>query len=68
MISKNSKKLKIADQIIYFKSSESMTEISDESIDVIVTSPPYNRGKHYDDDYNDNLPESEYFELLSKVF
>lgn len=60
--------MKIANQILYFKSSESMTEISDESIDVIVTSPPYNRGKHYADEYNDNLLESEYFELLTKVF
>ncbi len=63
-----SNKLKIANQIIYFKSSELMTEITDKSIDTIVTSPPYNRGKNYDDDYNDKLPESEYFELLKKVF
>ena len=68
MISKNSKKLKIADQILYFKSSESMTEITDNSIDLIVTSPPYNRGKHYADEYNDNLPETEYLELLTRVF
>ncbi|MFX1449307.1 MAG: DNA-methyltransferase [Promethearchaeota archaeon] len=67
-MSKNNEKLKIGDQIIYFKSSESMTEISDDSIALIVTSPPYNRGKHYDDDYNDNLPEFEYFKLLTKVF
>ncbi len=60
--------IKIGNQTIYIKSSESMDEIKDKTMDVIVTSPPYNRGKHYSDDYDDNLPDSQYLELLYKVF
>jgi site-specific DNA-methyltransferase (adenine-specific) len=36
------------------------------SIDVIVTSPPYNIGIDYNN-YDDNLPFSEYLEFISKV-
>ncbi|MHA1379578.1 MAG: DNA-methyltransferase [Candidatus Helarchaeota archaeon] len=60
--------IKIGEQTIYLKSSESMNEIADNFIDVVVTSPPYNRGKHYSDEYNDKLSEPEYFKLLSSVF
>ena len=59
-------------QIIYYKSSENMSEIANDSIDVIVTSPPYNRNKLYSDDlggkYNDNQPEAEYFQFLTRVW
>ena len=59
-------------QIVYYKSSENMNEIDDNSIDVIVTSPPYNRNKLYSDDlgrrYNDNQPEEEYFQFLARVW
>ncbi len=62
----------ILGQKIFFSSSEHMKEIADNSIDVIVTSPPYNRGKKYSDtdgnEYNDNLPENEYFTLLLNVW
>ncbi|MHA1298674.1 MAG: DNA-methyltransferase [Candidatus Helarchaeota archaeon] len=68
MSKKSMKKIKIANQTIFFKSSESMNEIPNDKIDVIITSPPYNRRKHYDDEYNDDLPEIEYFNLLSRVF
>jgi site-specific DNA-methyltransferase (adenine-specific) len=46
------------------KSSESMAEIPDSSINLVVTSPPYNVGKKYDRD----LTLDEYRELLKKVF
>ncbi|MFQ5981198.1 MAG: DNA-methyltransferase [Candidatus Heimdallarchaeota archaeon] len=58
-------------QKIFVKSSENMTEISDEVIDVIITSPPYNVGKDYSNDrsrYNDKKRYSDYLSLLLKVF
>ena len=61
-------KLTIGEQTIFFKSATKMTELGDESIDLIVTSPPYNRGKKYADEYDDNLPKNEYHQLLEEVF
>ncbi|MBI4180770.1 MAG: site-specific DNA-methyltransferase [Chloroflexi bacterium] len=49
---------------IFCKSSESMAEIPDYSIHLMVTSPPYNVTKEYDE----NLTLSEYRELLKRVF
>nr|WP_162306664.1 site-specific DNA-methyltransferase [Candidatus Prometheoarchaeum syntrophicum]QEE16108.1 Modification methylase MjaV [Candidatus Prometheoarchaeum syntrophicum] len=64
--------LVIDNQTVYFKSSEKMDEIQDDTIDIIITSPPYNRGKHYSSDsnvkYNDSLPEKEYFQMLNRVW
>ena len=48
----------------YCKSSEVMDEIPDDSIHLMITSPPYNVGKEYDDD----LSLDEYLKLLSDVF
>ena len=49
-----------------------MIEIMTDSIDVIITSPPYNRSKTYSDDkgniYNDNQTDSDYELLLQKVW
>ena len=36
-------------QTVYYKSSENMCEIKDNSIDVIVTSPPYHQNILYSD-------------------
>lgn len=49
---------------IYCKSSEKMNEIPDNSIHLIITSPPYNVGKEYDE----NLTFEQYKELLTNVF
>ena len=49
---------------IYFKSSETMEEIPDASIHLMVTSPPYNVKKEYDQD----LSIKAYRKLLRKVF
>ena len=49
---------------IYCKSSENMDEIPDNSVHLMVTSPPYNVGKEYDDD----LTLDEYLDLLTSVF
>lgn len=53
---------------MYFHSAEAMPELPDGSVDVIVTSPPYNRGKRYHPRYSDRLSEAEYHALLSRVF
>ncbi|MBN2186699.1 MAG: site-specific DNA-methyltransferase [Dehalococcoidia bacterium] len=49
---------------IFCKSSETMGEIPDYSIHLMVTSPPYNVTKEYDED----LTLDEYRELLKQVF
>ncbi len=67
--------------VIYLKSSEIMSEVPDESVDLIVTSPPYNidikygnkteKGKITESKavkYSDKMEESEYRELLRSVF
>jgi DNA modification methylase len=67
--------------IIYLKSSENMENIPDKSIDLIVTSPPYNIDIKYGNTtkggkavkskakkYTDNLPEEEYRAMLGNVF
>jgi len=49
---------------IFCKSSEAMTELPDNSVHLMVTSPPYNVGK----DYDKNLSLEEYRGLLKRVF
>ena len=53
--------------IIYNKDSRSMEEVMDNSIQLIVTSPPYNVNKEYDD-HADAMPNDEYFKLLHDVW
>lgn len=49
---------------IFCKSSEKMEELPDNSVHLMVTSPPYNVGKEYDE----NLTLGEYLRLLRNVF
>jgi site-specific DNA-methyltransferase (adenine-specific) len=49
---------------IFCKSSENMDELPDNSVHLMVTSPPYNVGKEYDR----NLTLKEYREFLKKVW
>lgn len=49
---------------IYCKSSENMSEIPDYGVHLMVTSPPYNVTKEYDE----NLTLDEYRSLLKRVF
>lgn len=49
---------------IFPKSSENMDELPDNSIHLMVTSPPYNVGKEYDK----NLTLTEYREFLKRVW
>ena len=66
---------------IYIKSSEIMSEIPNNSIDTMITSPPYNINIAYGNKwekrknigskgkkYSDSLPEDKYRELLKSVF
>lgn len=67
--------------IIYMHSSEKMHELEDKSINLVVTSPPYNINNVYGNrtregrkieskgvKYADNLPEEEYRRMLGTVF
>jgi len=49
---------------VYCKSSESMEELPDNSVHLMVTSPPYNVGKEYDE----NLTLEEYRQFLKRVW
>jgi site-specific DNA-methyltransferase (adenine-specific) len=49
---------------IYCKSSETMNELPDYSVHLMITSPPYNVSKEYDE----NLTLDEYRQLLKRVF
>jgi site-specific DNA-methyltransferase (adenine-specific) len=49
---------------IFCKSSERMEELPDNSVHLMVTSPPYNVGK----DYDENLSLSEYRGFLTRVW
>lgn len=49
---------------IFCKSSESMSELPDNSIHLMITSPPYNVGKEYDQD----MSLEEYREFLRRVW
>lgn len=42
-----------------------LPRIPKESVDLVVTSPPYNVGLKYEN-YDDNLPEKEYWDFISK--
>lgn len=53
----------VLDQIVP-KSSESMVELPENSVHLMITSPPYNAKKEYDLD----LSLDEYLELLNKVW
>jgi len=48
---------------IFCKSSENMSEIPDNSVHLMITSPPYNVGKEYDKD----LSLEEYLKLIQNV-
>ena len=52
---------------IHCHSSEDMHHLSDESVHLIVTSPPYNAGIEYDE-HNDMLAFDEYRSMLRRVW
>ncbi len=60
----------IEEPIIYYKSSESMEEIEDNLIQLIVTSPPYGKIKDYELENQIGFPDSfeDYFKRLKAVW
>ena len=65
-------KLEIKNQTVFFKSSEHMSELENESIDIVITSPPYNRGKTYSSDngeiHDDKMEDREYYSFLTAIW
>ena len=55
--------LEVLDQL-YCQSSEFMTQLPDNCVSLMITSPPYNVGKEYDED----LHLDDYLDLLKRVF
>lgn len=49
---------------IFYKSSEEMSELPDNSVHLMITSPPYNVAKEYDED----LSLEEYLNFLNRVW
>jgi len=52
---------------MFNKSSKNMPEIKSESIDLIITGPPYNIGTKYDI-YEDNLSHKDFLNLMERIF
>lgn len=57
----------VTKHLIVIGDSQLMTEAEDESVQLIITSPPYNVGKNYGI-VSDNLTENNYYWMLSGVF
>lgn len=53
---------------IHFKSSEDMSEVEDESVNLIITSPPYNTDWQYGSHDDDMDYMTEYIPMLARVF
>lgn len=55
-------------QIICGDNFEVMKNILNESVDLIVTSPPYNVGKNYGEANNDSMPYEDYLNWLDRIW
>ena len=53
---------------IHFKSSEDMSELDDESVDLIINSPPYNTGWDYGSVDDDKDYYTEYLPMLCRIY
>lgn len=56
------------DRIYNMDCLEGMRMMDDGSVDLVVTSPPYNVGKDYGDVYDDGKPLNEYLGFIRCVF
>lgn len=61
------KNMRMYEPEIYFKSSEHMREVKNGSVQLIITSPPYNVGKDYGV-YNDSKAFDDYLAMLERVW
>ena len=59
--------MKSYEPIIYNKSSENMSDIEDGTVDLVITSPPYEAMIEYDT-YNDNQGYEVYINMINNVF
>lgn len=59
--------MKSENSIIQGDCRDVLSEVDDNSIDLVITSPPYNVGVDYDE-YDDNISLSQYEELLTELF
>lgn len=57
----------VNDQIYLVDCLKGMADLPEQSVDVIVTSPPYNLDINYSE-YEDNKPRKEYLDWLESVF
>lgn len=55
------------DKVICGNCIDVMAEMPDESVDLVVTSPPYNCRKDYGDSFRDEMPWKEYYDWMQKV-
>lgn len=55
-------------KIICGDNLEIMSHMPDECIPLVITDPPFNLGKNYDEYWNDNLPIKEYLEKMEYRF
>lgn len=62
-----SKELTIGDAIVYFKDARDMREIPDESVNLVITSPPYWTLKNYDNEEQIGLGSSSYKEYIDSL-
>ncbi len=53
---------------VYYHTSETMYEVEGKSIQTIVTSPPYNINREYENGYDDGKNWIEYSMMLTRVF
>lgn len=67
MIKMNTEKIELIDEIVCGDSLQILQKLPNESIDLIVTSPPYNIGMEYDK-YNDRKEWNYYFSFLKAVW
>lgn len=61
------KNMRMYEPEIFYKSSENMREVKTGSVQLIITSPPYNVGKEYGT-YNDNKDFDDYLAMLERVW
>ena len=53
--------------VIHNADARDMSHLDDESVQLIITSPPYNVGKDYED-HSDSMNLDEYLDMLAKVW
>ena len=67
LVIKQSRGMKVKTNVIYIEDClKGMMKLDDESIDLVVTSPPYNIGINYNK-YEDNLDKDAYLAWITDI-